>query len=77
MREKKRSATETRMFAAIERKRAAQAKINDCLKSGSPANVRVIGLMEALYERQMATAELFKAALANAETHLKNINDRI
>jgi hypothetical protein len=50
---------------AVEKEVAAQRKIGECLKNRAPGHEMVTRLMEAIFERQVAASETFKAALAD------------
>jgi len=54
-----------RFMEAVEKEVAAERKVGECLKNRAPGHEMVTRLMDAIYERQVATSETFKAALAD------------
>lgn len=65
-----------RYMEAVGRKVAAQRKIRDCLQDRSPGHELVVRLMDAIYEKQIATSELFKASQANIAVTMKRFKPR-
>lgn len=55
-----------RVEDAIEKQVVAQNKVRKCLSDGSVGPVKVIHLMESLYERALATSEAFRAIEADS-----------